>query len=243
MHSQTLRSFFSLSTASRVRRAVGFVFCLTLLTLGVFATAGPAKASLSITRFYWNPNPATSGQTSSLNVQLSGPAPAGGAVLKLYINNAYFNTFTVPQGYSSAYRAFSIATVSVQTAYTWTGVLGNQAVLTTLTVVPNNIAYRGTTGYASDDFGAGNFSYTVYTNGVLSGTLSDTTFGNTYPVSGSVILTGPTAGGASLSFTNRYGTRFVANGQTGSTGVATFLVTNPSVTSQYGYLYIEPFYY
>ena len=67
----------------------------------VIATVTVSPTTVTLKSYTFSPNPITGGQTATAKVTLSAAAPAGGAVITIDYNGAYFYQFVIPAGATS----------------------------------------------------------------------------------------------------------------------------------------------
>jgi pimeloyl-ACP methyl ester carboxylesterase len=186
-------------------------------------TVSPSGGSVFLSSFTITPSTIVGGYSPQGSVFLTGPAPAGGAVVNLSSNNTHFvqvptsQTVTVQPGYTSAGFPITTSFTSGTVGATITASYNNTMYGAGLTVLP--VAATGVTFYPSNVDAGSPAQFTVYLNGPApAGTSVSLTSSSpsVLQVPGSVAV--PT-GSTSVSVT---GTTFSISSQTNVTVTATY---------------------
>jgi len=183
----------------------------------------PSGGSVFLSSFTITPSTIVGGYSPQGNVFLTGPAPAGGAVVNLFSNNPHFvqvppsQTVTVQPGYTSAGFLITTSFTSATVGATITASYNGTAYGAGLTVLP--VAVSGITFYPSTVNAGDSAPLTVYLTGpAAAGTSVSLVSSNpsVLQVPSSVSLT---AGANEVSIT---GTTFAVATQTNVTVTATY---------------------
>ncbi len=182
-------------------------------TVNASLTIQPSVSVPVLQSLTFNPSTVTSGNSYSLTVTLSGPAPDGGAVMTLTDNTGRSKTLTIPVGQSSVTVSSTAPNVNTTTTDTLTATYNGTTVNASLIIQPSvSVPVLQSVAFNPNPVTAGN-AFTL-----------------------TVTLSGPApSGGATVSLSNTYngsqGNIVIPAGQTSLTvsGTAATLTTQTTV--------------